>query len=324
MKTKKNTFLFYVVFITIGLSIYSCKKSSTTTTTTTTLTPSDLIMQSASDDQNVEAAQAAVDVDVINFMSGLNYFAKKKGINVDSVPCGISVVSKIDSTKTYNIKYSGISCLNSNRVKTGSITIKLIKGNQWSDVGAMIQYSYNVSVTKIYAGMTYNLKGLDTIKNVNGGLLWPLSLISGNETVIHQIHGTDIITFPDGTSRTWKHSVQRQWVYNTGNFSLTVTGLGIDSVYTNLDTWGVNRKGDKFYTKIDSSIVSTSACDYAPNTGMITHTIVSATTSEAGTVTLIYGVDANGNVVTPPTCATDYKITWLAKDGSTGNAVIAY
>jgi len=291
------------------------------TTQNNTPSQSDLMTQSVSDDLAIRDAQLVIDIDVTNFMSGLSV---TKG-NGDTIPCGLKVIDSNKVKKKFHISYyNGVNC-DINRVKTGDITIQLINGTQWNEAGAEIQVNYNVSVTRKVYGKIYTLKGVKTITNVNGGLIWGRT-IDINNIITHVVDGKDTITFPDGTTRIWEHKVQRTWQqYIAHVWTLTITGLGTSGSYDYLATWGVNRKGDNFYSQIKTPIVSINACYWLyPSKGEIIHTIVSTKTSETASITVTLGVDANGNPPSVNTCASSYKINWIAQDGKSGTNVLSY
>lgn len=324
MKTKKLAFLSFVAMVAIGFSLSSCQKDKTKTTSSS-LNQAGLMQQSASDDQTVQDAQAAVVTDATNYISGLP-LPSTKGDTI--IPCGIKNITINKEKNIFHIKYNGINC-DAQRIKTGDITIQLLPTSatgasitHWRDQGAIIQISYDVSVTRTSSSKTYTLKGVKTITNVNGGLIWG-AIIDSNKIISHIVNGTDTITFPDGTTRTWEHNIQRTWQHVLTVWTLTTAGLGTDGNYSSLATWGVNRKGDNFYTQITTPVISSNVCLWAPSQGVVTHTIVSTSTSESASVTLTFGVDASGNPVTT-TCALYYKISWIAKDGKTGTAVLLF
>ena len=317
MRTNKLKILSFLTILFIGLSLSSCQKD-TTSAVTSALSQSDQIKQSSNDDQNVQDAQTAVDNDVTNFMSGLSV-AKGNG---DTIPLGLKIIDSNKVKRIFHIRYNGV--INDvKRIKTGDITIQLINGTQWKEAGAEIQLSYNVSVTKVLSGKTFTLKGVKTITNITGGLLWGRT-VDNTKIITHVIDGKDTITFPDLTTRIWEHKVQRTWQQYAANiWTLTLNGLGTSAGYDSLATWGVNRRGDNFYTQIKTPIVSTNLCFWFPSKGEIVHTIVSTATSSSASVTLTLGVDSNGAAVTSG-CAAYYMISWITKDNKRGTAILPY
>ena len=199
MRPNKFKILSFLAILFLGLSLSSCQKD-TTSAVTGALSQSDQIKQSSNDDQNVQDAQTAMDNDVTNFISGLSV---TKG-NGDTIPLGLKVIDSNKVKRIFHIRYNGI-INDDKRVKTGDINVQLINGTQWKEAGAEIQFSYNVSVTKA-SGKTYTLKGIKTITNVTGGLLWGRT-VDNTKIITHVIDGKDTITFPDLTTRIWEHKV---------------------------------------------------------------------------------------------------------------------
>ena len=316
MRPNKFKILSFLAILFLGLSLSSCQKD-TTSAVTGALSQSDQIKQSSNDDQNVQDAQTAMDNDVTNFISGLSV---TKG-NGDTIPLGLKVIDSNKVKRIFHIRYNGI-INDDKRVKTGDINVQLINGTQWKEAGAEIQFSYNVSVTKA-SGKTYTLKGIKTITNVTGGLLWGRT-VDNTKIITHVIDGKDTITFPDLTTRIWEHKVQRTWQQYTANIlTLTIKGLGTSAGYDSLATWGVNRRGNNFYTKIKTPIISTNLCLWFPSKGEVIHTIVSTATSSSASVTLTLGGASNGAAVTSG-CAAYYMISWVTKDNKTGTAILPY
>jgi len=323
MRTTKFGLIAFIAIIAIGLSVTSCKKDNTTTPATTSLSETDLMSQSTSDDQEIQDIQNIMDKNVTDYMSGLSL---TKGSNDSTPPCGMQIVGTPDLlNKTYTLKYDGTLCVANDpiRRKIGVIVITLTKGNHWKEIGAVLNIKYDIAVTKRLSGKTFNIKGERTIENVKGGRWW--DLITG-DTLVHKINASNIITFPNGTTRQWKHKVIRAWVLPAPKAPLLfiVSAWGDTLGYKNLATWGINRNGNYFFTQITSPIIAASACNWDPSMGACKHTLTTSDTTY--TATLKFGLDANGNQILPSsqTCPDHFKINWTGRQGKKDSTLLSY
>lgn len=144
------------------------------------------------------------------------------------------------------------------------------------------------------------------------------------DSIVHKISATNTITFPDGTSRSWEHRVIRTWTHPIQlAFVLTISAWGEQDGYTNLANWGLNRKGDKFYTQITTPVLAANLCAWEAGKGVIKHTLITSDGNYDVTITL--GLKTNGTASDYMNleCATNYKVDWNGKKG-TGSALLNY
>lgn len=235
------------------------------------------------------------------------------------VPCGATLDS-VPATKTYILTFDGTTaCVNGTRTRQGTITLQLVTGNQWQDVGAELQITYtNYKVTRLSDGKTLTLNGTHTIVNTTGGLV-PQMQDSG-PNIIRNVTGNLALTFDDATQRTWNVSVQRTWTKANGVWTVSTAGQGTAGGHSNLSQWGTTRFGGLFYVETQQPVVANSTCGwFKPISGRKLHH------RPVRSVTVTLGVDANGNANTSSNCAYGFKVEWVnTNSGNTGTAIVSY
>lgn len=317
MKTIRITHVLAVTAAAIALTFTACKKDKDT--------PGEdlrVANDNAKVDNDIEMAFKDVN-DAFSQSSIAQRVASPNDIQAGwQPPCGASVdTSLLQSDKQVTFSFDGSTvCLN--RIRSGNIVAKLITGNRWSDVGAVLQLTFtNFAVTYTSTNQTFTYNGTKTIKNVNGGLVRNLG--PGSPSVVHKVRGNLSVTFEDGTQRTWWITRRNTYSFNNG-FELVSAG---DTLMANPDTilalipytvGGVTRYGADFKYRAPIDIVTTSACGWdKPVQGQR----ILLYNDRGVTVTL--GVDAMGNPA-GGACAYGYKVEWTRLNGQLASAVIAY
>lgn len=259
--------------------------------------------QLSSDENNVEG----VSDDALSDVEGVLSYQAGALKSTEAIPCNATIDSTtvINDTITIHITYNGLSC-NGKRYRTGQIEIKKKVGTHWGQEGATINYTYiNYAVTRVSTGKTITLNGNKTFENVSGGFRWQVGIT--RNSIVQKVSGLMIVTFDDGTSRTWNNARQRTYTGTISHLLLTEDGYGSAGGYTNLVTWGINRKGEQFYTQITQSVVHKELCGWDPVSGIKIHQIPSDNKS----ATITFGYDNNNQPVTGDECPTRYRIDWV-------------
>jgi len=305
MKSKKLIQLSFILIVLLGFSITGCKKDNLNQGSTDTSS----MLQLTADEINVENAMddAVKDAEAVMSFGGIHL---KSTVGL---PCNATIdsTSVINDTITFFITYDGLNC-NGNRHRTGKIEIKKAVGTHWGQVGATVIYKYiDYTITRVATGKSLTLNGTKTFQNVSGGHIWQLGF--GATSIVHRINGTMQTKFEDGTTHTWNVARQVTYTGTPNQLLMTVDGFGSAGEYTNLVTWGINRKDEVFYTQITQSVVHKELCSWDPVSGIKIHQIPSANKS----VTITFGYDSNNQPVTGDECPTKYRFDWQ-RNGDSG------
>jgi hypothetical protein len=214
-------------------------------------------------------------------------------------PCDATVTWDTTSdTKTITITYNGSNCLG-NRTRTGVVSITMPRATYWGTANASV--SINISNLKITRkdGKSITINGTKTFTNTSGGHLIDLPNLPNGIT--HTITGSMSITFDNGTTKTWNEDKQRVFTYS-GGVVITSTGLHTDSLgNTNVTFWGTNRDGLPFEALITVAKVIDESCEWRLVSGE--NEMLRA---DGATLTITYGLDANGEATSCPGTGTYY------------------
>ncbi|MGD0711689.1 MAG: hypothetical protein ABR968_10990 [Bacteroidales bacterium] len=302
MKTRNVLKLMAILIAVVGINIAGCKKDKTSTTPD----PSSL-QQLSKDDAQVQASDDEITGDANAELSSTS--AKAMDTTISS--CNITVDTVGGDSLQITLQYHGFN-LGGNFKRTGTVVITKLLGVQWKTAGCAVVFKYeNLIVEKISSGKTFTFNGTRTWTNVSGGLIKNLN---GSTTVTHTITGAMTITFDDGSTRIWNISRQRVW---GGTFpsalTVTVSGFGSAAGYNNLVEYGTNRKGEAFYTQINTPILyvynSCLAFQWIPIWGVIEYQIPSVPKS----ATLTFGYNSSDALVPYGNCADYFRLDWVVK-----------
>jgi len=315
------------------LVVVSCKKNDTSTTPATTNNTTDdtgVQTQNGTDDSRVNSDMEQADVDVNDALSASSTYSMKINGSVlpPAYPCGATVDTSQKSSGIVILTYDGTSVCNGDSVKrSGSVKIELLNypAMKWIDTNATAKITYtNYKVTPKLSNKSFTYDGVKYISNLSGGLVYQMSV----NTVVHKIRANNIsITFDDGKQKNWSIARTKLWKNLTGLasspfFEVTVSGdttVTINSNgYSNVAVWGVNRNGDNFAVQITTPVKSNAFCGwYRPTSGVRTYSGI------AHTLTVTYGVDASGVVLTSG-CAYGFRLNWVNAGGQSKSVVVAY
>lgn len=236
-------------------------------------------------------------------------------------PCNAVIDSSLKNQGTITVTFNGNNCSNTYS-RTGSVTLQLPYDattntvTPWSQAGSVLSITFNdFKITKLTGEKSLTFHGTKYITNVTGGLVDDATDFT--TPIVHHITGMIQITFEDNTVRTWNIDRNRSFTRANSVTTITVTGNATQNGYSNVSLWGINRKGNDFTVTINTPVVLSSACSYNAMSGVRMHHKV------VRELTITYGVDQNGNVVTSG-CPYGYRLNWLDKNGGAHQVVVPY
>ena len=220
-------------------------------------------------------------------------------------------------TRTITIVYNGTNCLG-NRTRTGTVTITLPKGSYWGTAGSAVTINIdNLKITRVRDGKSITINGTKSFTNVSGGHLIDLPNLP---SITHVITGNFTVTFDNGTTKTWNENKQRVYTYSNG-VVITSTGLHTDSLGNNNVTfWGTNRDNMPFEALITVAKVIDESCEWRLVSGA--NELLRA---DGATLTVTYGLDANGDATGCPGTGTYYyKVVRVNAAGLSFTKILPY
>ena len=320
--SKKISWLLLAGLVIIGSVVaVSCKKTVEAVVNNVDASNTAKAKSQSIDASFINGETDQTDNDVNNSASAS---AKMSGSGNNSTSNGVpdASIDSSSSLKTITINYNGTLPSGSCKKRTGSITVDLISGNRWIDVGAVIQYTFNnFKVFNVCTNKSVTINGTRTLTNVLGGNVYTLSL-NRLPKLTHKVRANYNVTFVDsnGTTKTAQWNVARKTdiIYANSFFGFTSSGDTTISGLSSIESWGVTRDGFNYTTQFTTPIVSNTGCGlWKPTAGVVVHTVASFP------FTVQYGLDASGNQVTSG-CAAFYKVSWLTVAGVSVFAILPY
>ena len=320
---KKNILRLSVLALCGALSFTACKKKSDTPAPTTT---NDSTQQTTTaQDQNDyarETNQTATDADQV-LSGGGSSNARMSGVSTPPTITGGTVDYTKASKGIYVITYTDTTAAGTVRKGSVSITVSP-SGASWDSAGTMVIINSSYTVTKAN-GKTMGIVGMDTLTKVTKGDY--SQLMAANVTSYQVSHtGVDTVTFDNGTTRKWQHSRLRTFSYASSLLTITVAGTGKADGLTDIDTWGVNRAGETFYSEIKTPIewafnpsAPRSTCShwFDPISGEYYH---NGTKED---IYVIYGVGILGGTPANADCPYGFEVQWTV-DGKQKTVILPY
>ena len=315
MKNNKKLWLTLIVFALVtGLTFNACKKDDTDddSKAPSTTTEKEILSQQANDEEDFQVASDNADETADKVMGSI--VATAKGTTIEK-PCDATIDSSLFvSNKQITITFNGANCNGNGIIRTGKIIIKLTTGIRWVDVNAVLTVTYeNFSVTR--RAKTIVINGTKTHTNISGGVI---SQVSPEKTIIHKVVSSNMkCKINNATERTWNVNRLKTFTKDGGYTKLALSGEGISGNHSNLVTWGINRAGKEFFTKIQTPIVISTECTAGPKSGVKVHHV-----GTDRTLTTTFGLNSSGVAVTTG-CPTHFKIAWVVA-GKPDSTLIAY
>lgn len=228
--------------------------------------------------------------------------------------CGITVTTVSGSYKAFSIVFNQTQCTLAEK-KSGTITVNLVSGNRYRDLGAKWEVMYeNYTIEKDNKKLILN--GKHTVENLTGG--YPELIYAVKTTVSFLVTSDNMkVKFDTLGERTWNVSRKQSWKNDiNGVVSFSIEGNGSADGYSNLVIWGKNRASENFYTQITSPITFNTKCTFLrPISGERKHTLVKANN---GNIIVTDGFKYNGEG-----CANGYYIT-IERNGAQKSFEVSY
>lgn len=329
MKTKNLSRLLLVTAFTSLL--FACKKSSVDSNSSTM---SNADLQTQSDDQTrVSSESEAAFNDVNTVMTDqtsvtgssatptVRYGVTTEGVDTIHKNLVCDAIVTIDTTsdpRIITITYNGNGC-GFNRKRTGTVTISIPAGKRWRDAGTQVTVTFNLTITRISDNKSIQLTGTHVYTNVTGGSL--LSLNASNPgPIIHTVTSSNmVITFDNGTQRTWNVARSRAYSYNNG-LVVTLTGTHTDGSTTGISEWGTNRFGNDFSTAITQPMVVSQSCSWQLTSGQVT------LKNAAGNTVITFGLNSTGVATGCPIQGASYyfQLVYTSNANKTYTLILPY
>jgi len=327
---KKTILTTVIAFFTIAFLVIGCSKSGTSTSPSNTdeATLQAKVTQNSEDQTNIQNDDDQIDNDAnkaaeivpgfgalsVNNFTHISTFGADSTSTFDSTYFPLFIIDKSPfklKLARLIIRYRGIMD-STGYTKVGTDTVELIAGKKWTDIGAKLKETHNVSIT--YNGKTRVYSGERIVTNISGGYY---NLFRSPNPFIYTMHAYGKVTFEDGAMR--DYWITRKNTFNkTSPFTFSIaadTAVNLDSCTIG----GTTRFGDNFLVQAPQAISS----NLLYGSGRPTLGIRILTYATIPPVTVTYGVDANGNQVIGKR-PYGYKINWTKLNGQQGSVIIAY
>lgn len=323
MKTShfKLSALFAVV---ICLVIAACKKPKeeeppVTPPATTEETEKNTKRTGDQNDADIVSGQA---IDDIN--SAIGQISSTRSVSI----CGCTIDSSAMNTGEILFTFDGTTvCAGKKRSGTIRVNITSPNGVHFSAMGAVAKLTFdNYKVKDAITNKSLQFDGWHTLKNLNGHN-WA-SFLLGMSTIQHQVRGNVKLTNENLDTAHWNVATKRTYSYtytgNKLNAQVEADTFNINGVTDDFAYWGYNRFGDEYTITMPTplSLDATNDltnCEWKFLTGkLVFHW------SSSYDLTVVYGVDSNGNTVPAGTCPYGYKIYWTNNGTTSPDHIIAY
>jgi hypothetical protein len=333
-----------ILIAVLSIAYFGCKKEAVTTPningngitngTNNQGTPGK--NDAATDNKSVQSQSDEAVNDANNVISNNSSFTGRlvnpQGNPVySSLPCGVTVDTTLASQGILTLTYDGTTvCYN--RKRSGQIKLTLIdylNGKRWKDAGAVLQMDYTAyKVTRVSDNVSITFDGTQFVTNVTGGdfITLYLGLAPNATNLIHRATATNLkATFDDGYYTL--NNLARKFTYTydrtNGIFACVGEGEGTNNGLSNIENWGKTREGDDFTSQVTTPVVWNTTCGaYAPVKGVVDVKVP----AKSYEFIVTFGVDQNGNVVTPSlnNCPYGFKVELLYAGTSYYTVVLGY
>lgn len=234
-----------------------------------------------------------------------------------AVICNATVTfDTVSNPRTITITYNGVNCLG-NATRTGVVVLSMPGGVHWKNAGAALNVNFqDLRITRLIDNKSITINGSQTFTNTSGGLLINLPSLG---TITHTITSNGmVVTFDNGTQRSWQVAKQRVFTYNNG-VVINSSGIHDDGNFTNIAEWGINRFGQAFISATIQPLIVRQDCNFRLVTGEVVHI------SGGMTAYATFGLDQNGNAISCPGTGNYYfKLVWNRPNGDTLTRIFPY
>lgn len=318
---KKSPFFYGYSFAFAFLFLTACTKNDSTvnfdpsSVNNSSATTKDSYTVMASDATNIQnqddlfesdariAAEAVPNFDAATAAKLVSDTITVKGAVIDRSPA-------LSGKKKFTLSYKGVYDSVGFK-KTGSVTVALIKGNAWTEAGAVLQETFsNVSLT--FGQSTKSYSGTRYVTNQTG----TKASVYGHH--IYAIRTAATVTLDDQSTRSYWLARKNDY-FSVSRTNITFYSYGDTTINnTSCSMGGTSRYGDALLIKAPSAIAADYSCSFFPYTGK--RTIVLAGAS----IDVLYGYDINGSLPANGACPNSYKVAWTKDNGDTGSSTVAY
>jgi len=239
--------------------------------------------------------------------------------------CGIEDLDSLSETTT-TITFNGIDCDEVYK-RYGKIEVTLTKGSDWSEKDAEIRIKYidylnerDVPRSEKKIASSIKMNGVEYITNLTGGTIAEFQ--SGTLTFMKRRYISDGLSVEYNNSnspRIISTNAIRDYVNDGEDVSITTFGGANPDGFTQVQEWGTNSDGEKFWNVLEEPI-KRKLCN---KRWLIIDGRKVRHIEDKPTRTNIYGVDENGNPSNG--CSVfGYLETWINESGAKQERVISY
>lgn len=309
------------------INIISCKKK--TTDAAAVIEEAQQAKTQSDDAAMLQGETESADDDVNNAAASSERFCGVGNIyntpfNLQDATIDLPTATSTKITITYNGNEIAGTC----KKRTGSITIELVKGARWIEVGATLKYTFiNFKVENTCYNRSIKINGERYVTNVNGGNLFRLhnkAILSLKHKVRTGVLGLQA-TFTDSsnTALTANWNVARlttiEFDSARNKYNFSAAGDTNIAGKVNTESWGTTRYSNAYQTVFTTPVKANTHCKlWRPTAGEIVH-FVGGTT-----ITVKYGLNASYSQVGLNDCAGFFKVSWVLNNGITGSQNYAY
>ena len=306
----------------IAVAFTSCKKTDTTippAIVTADAMQTKLVALQSNDQAIVSRQVDAIANDANTSLEASAAFNGKidNTVGVLGTICNTtSVYDSISAVKKITVTYNGATC-DGAQLMYGTVIYTMPNAKRWKDTGAIVTITtQNLKIIRVRDSSTITLNGVKTMTNVWGGKLSTLKVGGYIEHAI--IDSNMVITFDNGTQRSWQVAKKRVFTRDDNGIIITTTGLHTQDSLSDISEWGINRFGVAFTSAITTPLVVLQSCNYRLVSGTITDSSLN------NNIHITYGLDASGLPTSCPVGNYYYKIEWTNAKGEAKTAIKVY
>ena len=305
----------------LTVAFTSCKKTDTSSTAAVTAdaTQTTSVAAQSNDQATVTKQVDAIANDANTSLEASVAFNGKidNTVGVLGTICNTtSVYDSVSAVKKITVTYNGATC-DGTQLMYGTIIYTMPNAKRWKDTGAIVTITTkNLKIIRVRDSSTITLNGVKTMTNVWGGKLSTLAVGGYIEHAI--IDSNMVITFDNGTQRSWQVAKKRVFTRDNNGIIITTTGLHTQDSLSGISEWGINRFGFAFTNAITTPLVVLQSCNYRLVSGTITDSSLN------NSIHITYGLNAAGLPTTCPVGNYYYKIGWTNAKGEAKTAIKVY
>lgn len=310
------------VALLLAVAFTSCKKTDTTAAVAAAAADSTQTTTVAAQSNDQTAVTSSVDGVANDANTSLESSASFNGkeentVGVLGTICNTTtVIDSLSAVKKITVTYNGATC-DGSQLMYGTVSYSMANAKHWKDTGAVVTITtQNLKITRVRDSNTIILNGVKTMTNSLGGKLSKLTI---GGTIKHTIIDSNMmITFSNGTQRSWQVAKQRVFTKDSTGLIITTTGLHTQGNITGISEWGTSRFGTAFTNAITAPLVVRQNCNFRLVSGAVSDSTLNSN------ISITYGLNAAGLPTTCPTGNYYYKIGWTNAKGQAKTAIKIY